>query len=164
MPHIPPFLIPPLLLVIWMMLQSLRAWFAFARDKERAINQETKNRIPETKLLSLALTGGWLGAKLAQKKLRHKTRKEPFRRHLNLTLIGPALMMGLVLMTSASIYTQSRQSGLIETPRLGGQISNIFGQIWYDLSSFMRPETEKAAEQIMPRRFGPGSDSWNSRP
>ncbi len=41
-------------------------------------------RVPENRLLGLALIGGSLGAVAAQKILRHKTRKEPFRTQLRL--------------------------------------------------------------------------------
>jgi hypothetical protein len=34
-------------------------------------------------LLSLAFFGGWFGAKLAQRHIRHKTRKQPFVSQLN---------------------------------------------------------------------------------
>lgn len=53
----------------------------FRIDKERAIQGEW--RISETTLLTLAFFGGWLGAKAAQRRFRHKTRKEPFRTMLN---------------------------------------------------------------------------------
>ncbi|MEP3442356.1 DUF1294 domain-containing protein [Sulfitobacter sp.] len=54
---------------------------AFAVDKRRAIAKEW--RIPERRLLGWAAMGGWFGAKYAQQKLRHKSYKQPFGRHLN---------------------------------------------------------------------------------
>lgn len=52
----------------------------------------------------LALLGGWAGAKLAQGRFRHKTRKEPFRSLLNLSVLGPvALMAGAVLVVTDPI-------------------------------------------------------------
>jgi uncharacterized membrane protein YsdA (DUF1294 family) len=39
-------------------------------------------RVPEYRLLSLAMLGGSLGALLAQQIFRHKTTKQPFRRWL----------------------------------------------------------------------------------
>ena len=57
------------------------AYLAFAADKARARRNEW--RIPEANLLFLALCGGILGAKLGQRLLRHKTRKQPFKTLLN---------------------------------------------------------------------------------
>lgn len=41
-------------------------------------------RVPESQLLSMAFFGGWFGAKVAQRRFRHKNRKEPFCTQLNL--------------------------------------------------------------------------------
>lgn len=48
----------------------------YALDKAAA--QSGARRIPESSLHLLALTGGWPGALVAQQRLRHKTRKQPF--------------------------------------------------------------------------------------
>ena len=58
------------------------AFWMFYLDKERAIRGEW--RISETTLLTLAFLGGWFGAIAAQRRFRHKTRKQPFRTFLNL--------------------------------------------------------------------------------
>lgn len=60
---------------------NIAAFGAFWIDKRRAVKQEW--RISEGTLLGLAFVGGWVGAKLAQRRFRHKTRKQPFARHLN---------------------------------------------------------------------------------
>lgn len=60
---------------------NLIAYSAFAADKRKAINKE--QRTPEKTLLFWASIGGWIGAKIAQHKLRHKTYKQPFGRDLN---------------------------------------------------------------------------------
>lgn len=57
------------------------AFLMFHIAKERAIQGEW--RVSETTLLTLAFFGGWFGAKLAQRRFRHKTRKQPFRTFLN---------------------------------------------------------------------------------
>ena len=67
---------------------------AFAWDKYCA---RTKRwRIPEATLLNLALVGGSPGAKLAQRRLRHKSYKQPFGRQLN-TIIGLHICLMIVL-------------------------------------------------------------------
>lgn len=58
------------------------AFLLFRMDKDRAVRGEW--RVPESTLLTLAFLGGWFGAKAAQRRFRHKTRKEPFRTFLNL--------------------------------------------------------------------------------
>lgn len=63
---------------------NLTAFLAFGWDKHCARN--TMWRVPEANLLMLAFVGGSVGAKLAQHYFRHKTRKQPFRRLLNLIL------------------------------------------------------------------------------
>ncbi len=50
---------------------------AFAWDKYCAANGRW--RMPERTLLAIAALGGTIGALLASRYLRHKTRKEPFR-------------------------------------------------------------------------------------
>ncbi|MEY4983429.1 MAG: hypothetical protein RIR62_1695 [Pseudomonadota bacterium] len=85
------FFVTGLFAFFWVM--SLWAFLAFVRDKERAVRGDW--RVPETTLLLLAFLGGWPGAKLAQRRFRHKTRKEPFRTLLNLCAAGPVLIAAL---------------------------------------------------------------------
>jgi uncharacterized membrane protein YsdA (DUF1294 family) len=70
---------------------NLFVFLVYWWDKQAARNGEW--RIRESTLLSLALIGGSLGAISAQRLLRHKTRKEPFRSILILIII---LQVGLV--------------------------------------------------------------------
>lgn len=66
-------------------LNSLIAFILYAIDKQAAIQGET--RIPETTLHLVGLLGGWPGAMLAQRGLRHKTRKASFQRTYWLTVL-----------------------------------------------------------------------------
>jgi len=66
----------------------------FAVDKRNAI--EGARRIPERQLLTWAALGGVFGATAAQRLLRHKTRKEPFR-SLLLTILVLWCALGAAL-------------------------------------------------------------------
>lgn len=60
---------------------NLITFLTFGWDKRCAIMN--RRRISEATLLRLALLGGSLGAKVAQRYFRHKTSKQPFGRQLN---------------------------------------------------------------------------------
>lgn len=128
-----------LCLAAYALLANALAYVAFAVDKSRAIN--TQGRIPERSLLILATLGGWLGAKIAQHRLRHKTRKQPFGILLNLSvLVLPGLCAtGLILQSD---LTWDKVSAHVSTTAQG-----LF-------ASSGTPEAPP-----MPRRFGPGSDT-----
>ena len=75
---------------------SAAAFAAYAWDKHAARND--KKRVAERTLHLLALIGGWPGALLAQRTLRHKTRKQPFRALCLATiLVNSLLLAGLLL-------------------------------------------------------------------
>ena len=63
--------------LVWYLVIGLVTFFVYAKDKRAAINGNW--RVPEKTLHILSVTGGWLGALIAQDKLRHKTQKQPFR-------------------------------------------------------------------------------------
>lgn len=81
------------------------AFLAFAFDKRRA--RSGGWRVPEATLLKLAMAGGSVGAKLAQHRLRHKTRKQPFRRQLNLVCTAQ-----VVLLVLAALWWGRQSPGL----------------------------------------------------
>lgn len=68
--------IHPLILVLYF-VTSLMTFFMYAMDKSAA--KKGTWRTQESTLHMFALIGGWPGALVAQQKLRHKSKKKPFR-------------------------------------------------------------------------------------
>lgn len=62
----------------WYGAWSVIAFAGYAWDKRAA--KRGRRRISERRLLELSLMGGWPGAWLAMRALRHKTLKKNFRR------------------------------------------------------------------------------------
>lgn len=123
----------------YFLLANALAYTAFAVDKSRAIRAQA--RIPERSLLILAILGGWLGAKIAQHRLRHKTRKQPFSFLLNLSvLILPGLLATAIILQSDLTWD-----------KLSSQASTTAQSLFASSGSAETP--------VMPRRFGPGSDA-----
>ncbi|WP_284777565.1 DUF1294 domain-containing protein [Agrobacterium sp. lyk4-40-TYG-31] len=76
---------------------NLFVFLVFWWDKEAARNGEW--RVRESTLLWLAFLGGTAGAILAQRLLRHKTRKEPFRSILlSIAILHVGVALSLVIM------------------------------------------------------------------
>lgn len=69
-------------------------------DKDAARNGE--RRVREDTLLALALLGGGVGALLAQRLLRHKTRKSPFPVALPLFFILQIAIVSVALLAPES--------------------------------------------------------------
>jgi uncharacterized membrane protein YsdA (DUF1294 family) len=67
-------------------LASLAAYACYAADKARA--EAGRRRLPERALHLLAAAGGWPGALVAQRRLRHKTRKAGFQAVFWLTALA----------------------------------------------------------------------------
>lgn len=64
--------------LLWLYLgASVTAFAAYARDKSAARNGRW--RVQERTLHGLALVGGWPGAIVAQRFLRHKSKKQSFQ-------------------------------------------------------------------------------------
>ncbi len=91
-------MLPPLLLGLYYGLLSLLSYAVYARDKAAA--QARRQRVPERLLHLLALLGGWPGALLAQRRLRHKLRKTAFRAVFWLTVL--LNLAGLALLGAPS--------------------------------------------------------------
>lgn len=69
----------------WLLGMNSLAVIAFHHDKRMA--QSGGWRISEQTLLTIALFGGSVGALLARRAFRHKTRKQPFGAQLH-TIVG----------------------------------------------------------------------------
>ena len=67
-------------------LASLACFSAYAMDKSAA--RSRSRRTPERTLLLLGLAGGWPGALLAQRMLRHKNAKTAFQVKFWLTVVA----------------------------------------------------------------------------
>ncbi|MEZ8346169.1 DUF1294 domain-containing protein [Vibrio splendidus] len=72
-------------LLVWYLVIGVMTFFVYAKDKRAAINGNW--RVPEKTLHTFSVAGGWLGALIAQEKLRHKTQKQPFRSIYWLTVV-----------------------------------------------------------------------------
>jgi uncharacterized membrane protein YsdA (DUF1294 family)/cold shock CspA family protein len=68
--------LPPAVIALYAIASAL-AFCAYAFDKAAA--KKNRRRIPESVLHLYAIAGGWPGALLAQKVLRHKSRKQTFQ-------------------------------------------------------------------------------------
>lgn len=86
------------MVLVYLAAVNTIAFLAFRLDKARAI--AGARRIREDTLLFLAVMGGWVGAKIAQRRYRHKTRKQPFALLLNMVvclwIIGVSLPLAAV--------------------------------------------------------------------
>ena len=67
----------PFLVLIAYLAGSCIAYLAYVFDKAAALKGQW--RTPESTLHLLSLIGGWPGAMLAQRTLRHKTQKQSFQ-------------------------------------------------------------------------------------
>jgi uncharacterized membrane protein YsdA (DUF1294 family)/cold shock CspA family protein len=68
--------LPPQTIFIYVFF-CIITYLIYAKDKRAA--EHSNWRTPENTLHILALIGGWPGAMIAQQKLRHKSKKQPFR-------------------------------------------------------------------------------------
>ncbi|MBL4813140.1 MAG: DUF1294 domain-containing protein [Rhodobacteraceae bacterium] len=88
------------LVIGWLWAINIAAYLAFYFDKQAAIRHD--RRISERVLLTLALFGGSLGAKAAQRVFRHKTRKHPFATLLDIIIFGQ-FALGLLVLFGPSL-------------------------------------------------------------
>ena len=86
--------IPVWMLAVYLLL-SIVTWVIYAGDKAAA--QAKRWRTPEYVLHTWALAGGWPGALLARRLLRHKSRKQPFRTVFWITVLLNCAAIGWTL-------------------------------------------------------------------
>lgn len=117
---------PIVLSVVYVLFVSLLTFALFAWDKYCAIRGYW--RVSEFHLLLFAFLGGSLGAIAAQRMLRHKTRKEPFRTILlviaTLHLIA-AVSAGAAAFTSLDRYLPALIPAQVQNP---SALDNVDGE------------------------------------
>lgn len=86
--------LPAIILLLYLGTSTF-AFIAYALDKSAAQNNQW--RIKESTLHMVALAGGWPGALLAQKVLRHKSKKQTFKTEFWLTVVVNCCGLGWVL-------------------------------------------------------------------
>ena len=92
--------VPPLIFALYI-LASLLTFIMYVADKSTA--KKGTWRIEENTLHMLSLAGGWPGALLAQKSLRHKTKKQSFRSVFLVTvLLNAAAFLWLLTPTGSA--------------------------------------------------------------
>lgn len=91
----PDSLLPIAIATAYLGLVNLLTYTLFAFDKRRA--RVRGRRVSESNLLLWSAVGGTPAAKLAQRRLRHKTVKQPFARQLNMLVWVQALLLVLVI-------------------------------------------------------------------
>jgi len=79
----------PFEIALYLLGVNLASIVLFGWDKYCA--ERDLRRIPESTLLTVAAIGGSVGAIAAQRRFRHKTRKEPFRTYLHVIVGVQAL-------------------------------------------------------------------------
>jgi uncharacterized membrane protein YsdA (DUF1294 family) len=84
---------PWILLAGWYAAASLAAFITYWKDKRAA--ERATQRVPERTLHALEALGGWPGALIAQRILRHKTRDPRFQAVFWAIVILHAVALGL---------------------------------------------------------------------
>lgn len=84
---------------------SVVTFFAYAFDKTAAVRGNWRTQ--EGTLLGLGLLCGWPGALLAQKGLRHKSSKQPFRNAFWITVL--LNLLAFIALNSPQISSQLKQ-------------------------------------------------------
>ena len=89
----------PLAIVGLYFTSSIVTFLAYAIDKSAAQNDRWRTK--ESTLHLFGLVGGWPGALLAQKTLRHKSKKQEFQTVFWVTVIANCFTLGWLLVTKS---------------------------------------------------------------
>ena len=80
--------------LVWLVCINLLAFLMYGFDKWRAVRDGW--RIPEARLLAVAVLGGSVGAYLGMKIFRHKTRKNKFRVGIPVIFAAQVILAGMI--------------------------------------------------------------------
>ncbi len=116
----------PLLLPIVFVLSSSLAFLFYYKDKNAAIKGEW--RTPESTLHVFSLLCGWPGAYVAQRVLRHKTRRVSFQITFWVTALANMLLIGW-LHTPAGSSTLERSVEQLRNIIISGLGTNGFSEV-----------------------------------
>ncbi|MCK7598934.1 DUF1294 domain-containing protein [Microbulbifer sp. CAU 1566] len=94
----------------YLALLNLLTYGLYAWDKSAA--RRGAWRIKENTLHTLALAGGWPAALIARHRLRHKTRKQPFRSLFWITVIANIAILLFLLTPEGNAFLHSLLSAL----------------------------------------------------
>ncbi|SFC94939.1 DUF1294 domain-containing protein [Collimonas sp. OK412] len=95
----------PLAVLVFYHAASAIAFLAYALDKDAA--KKKRWRTKESTLHLLALAGGWPGAFLAQRIMRHKSKKEEFQAVFWITVILNCCALGWILTKPGAGFLRS---------------------------------------------------------
>ncbi len=84
-------------IAIWMLVCSCGTSVLYFIDKRRA--GQNGQRISERTLLTCSALGGWPGAYLTGRKIRHKTQKLSFRIYFALAVAGNLIVLAGIVWT-----------------------------------------------------------------
>ena len=102
----------PLMLLGIYVIASVVAFIAYASDKSAAQNNEWRTK--ENTLHLIALIGGWPGALMAQKLLRHKSKKESFQVVFRITVLINSGVLAWFFTREGAIVLRSIVTGIKE--------------------------------------------------
>jgi len=85
------------LFAIWTLVASVVTGFLYAVDK-RAAGRDSR-RVSEKTLLLWALAGGWPGAWLVGRRIRHKTQKRSYRIQFAFCVVANVAITAIIVAT-----------------------------------------------------------------